>query len=118
MAQESLAGTRIRLLKFLVCTFLKICHSKNRKRTFSTQSGAFSRLKNGYTYFSAISRSIQDPIAVPGPCDIMLVGTALAPTLFTASAFQQKSMVPVPVDQTVSHCTLDARVGVILHFWL
>ena len=34
------------------------------------QSGASSRAKNGGAYFSAVTGSIQDPIAVPGPCEV------------------------------------------------
>ena len=34
------------------------------------QSGASSRAKNGDAYFSDVTVSIQDPIAVPGPCEV------------------------------------------------
>ena len=34
------------------------------------QSGASSRAKNGDAYFSDVTGSIQDPIAVPGPCEV------------------------------------------------
>ena len=34
------------------------------------QSGASSRSKNGDAYFSDVTGSIQDPIAVPGPCEV------------------------------------------------
>ena len=34
------------------------------------QSGASSHAKNGGAYFSNITGSIQDPIAVPGPCEV------------------------------------------------
>ena len=33
------------------------------------QSGASSRRKIGGAYFSDVTGSIQDPIAVPGPCE-------------------------------------------------
>ena len=34
------------------------------------QSGASSQAKNGGAYFSDVAGSIQDPIAVPGPCEV------------------------------------------------
>ena len=34
------------------------------------QSGASSRAKTGGAYFSDVTGSIQDPIAVPGPCEV------------------------------------------------
>ena len=34
------------------------------------QSGASSRAKIGGAYFSDVTGSIQDPIAVPGPCEV------------------------------------------------
>ena len=34
------------------------------------QSGASSYAKNGGAYFSDVTGSIQDPIAVPGPCEV------------------------------------------------
>ena len=34
------------------------------------QSGASSQAKNGGAYFSDVTGSIQDPIAVPGPCEV------------------------------------------------
>ena len=34
------------------------------------QSGAFSQAKIGGAYFSDVTGSIQDPIAVPGPCEV------------------------------------------------
>ena len=34
------------------------------------QSGASSRSKIGGAYFSDVAGSIQDPIAVPGPCEV------------------------------------------------
>ena len=34
------------------------------------QSGASSRSKIGGAYFSDVTGSIQDPIAVPGPCEV------------------------------------------------
>ena len=34
------------------------------------QSGASSRSKIGGAYFSDVTGSIQDPIAVPGPSDV------------------------------------------------
>ena len=34
------------------------------------QSGASSRRKIGGAYFSDVTGSIQDPIAVPGPCEV------------------------------------------------
>ena len=37
---------------------------------FEIQSGASIRSKNGYAYFSDVTGSIQDPIAVPGPCEV------------------------------------------------
>ena len=44
--------------------------------------GASSRSKNGGAYFSVVAGSIQDPIAVPGPCEVTeckkLVGRAPA----------------------------------------
>ena len=36
----------------------------------SVQSGASSRSKIGGAYFSDVTGSIQDPIAVPGPCEV------------------------------------------------
>ena len=54
------------------------------------QSGASSRAKIGGAYLSGVTGSIQDPIAVPGPCEVTeckkLVGRAPAATLFTTSA--------------------------------
>ena len=37
---------------------------------FNIQSGASSRAKIGGAYFSDVTGSIQDPIAVPGPCEV------------------------------------------------
>ena len=34
------------------------------------QSGASSQAKIGGAYFSDVTGSIQDPIAVPGPCEV------------------------------------------------
>ena len=34
------------------------------------QSGRSSRAKNGGAYLSDVTGSIQDPIAVPGPCEV------------------------------------------------
>ena len=34
------------------------------------QSGASNRAKIGGAYFSDVTGSIQDPIAVPGPCEV------------------------------------------------
>ena len=34
------------------------------------QSGESSRSKIGGAYFSDVTGSIQDPIAVPGPCEV------------------------------------------------
>ena len=34
------------------------------------QSGASSQAKIGGAYFSGVTGSIQDPIAVPGPCEV------------------------------------------------
>ena len=34
------------------------------------QSGASSRAKIGGAFFSAVTGSIQDPIVVPGPCEV------------------------------------------------
>ena len=34
------------------------------------QSGASSPAKIGGAYFSGVTGSIQDPIAVPGPCEV------------------------------------------------
>ena len=34
------------------------------------QSGVSSRSKIGGAYFSDVTGSIQDPIAVPGPCEV------------------------------------------------
>ena len=42
---------------------------KKKKRP-GIQSGASSRAKIGGAYFSDVSGSIQDPIAVPGPCEV------------------------------------------------
>ena len=36
----------------------------------SIQSGASSQAKIGGAYFSGVTGSIQDPIAVPGPCEV------------------------------------------------
>ena len=41
-----------------------------RGRSFKLQSGASSQAKNGGAYFSDVAGSIQDPIAVPGPCEV------------------------------------------------
>ena len=38
--------------------------------TTPLQSGASSRAKIGGAYFSDVTGSIQDPIAVPGPCEV------------------------------------------------
>ena len=37
---------------------------------FWVQSGASSQAKIGGAYFSDVTGSIQDPIAVPGPCEV------------------------------------------------
>ena len=34
------------------------------------QSGASSQAKIGGAYFSGVTGSIQDPIAIPGPCEV------------------------------------------------
>ena len=34
------------------------------------QSGASSRSKIGGAYFSDVTESLQDPTAVPGPCEV------------------------------------------------
>ena len=36
----------------------------------NVQSGASNRAKIGGAYFSDVTGSIQDPIAVPGPCEV------------------------------------------------
>ena len=38
--------------------------------TYKLQSAASSRAKIGGAYFSDVTGSIQDPIAVPGPCEV------------------------------------------------
>ena len=40
------------------------------------QSGASSRRKIGGAYFSDVTGSIQDPIAVPGPCEVTFTTTS------------------------------------------
>ena len=58
-------------------------------KTVLIQSGRCSLAKHGDAYFSAICRSIQDPIAAPGLYENQecqkLVGIASTPTLFTTS---------------------------------
>ena len=49
------------------------------------QSGASSRAKIGGAYFSDITGSIQDPIAVPGPCEVTECQILMA--VFTTSNF-------------------------------
>ena len=48
--------------------------SKNSKILVSekvlVQFGASSQAKIGGAYFSGVTGSIQDPIAVPGPCEV------------------------------------------------
>ena len=39
-------------------------------KTEQIQSGASSQAKIGGAYFSGVTGSIQDPIAVPGPCEV------------------------------------------------
>ena len=39
-------------------------------KTQEVQSGASSQAEIGGAYFSGVTGSIQDPIAVPGPCDV------------------------------------------------
>ena len=41
-----------------------------RQKLKKVHSGASSRSKNGDAYFSDVTGSIQDPIAVPGPCEV------------------------------------------------
>ena len=40
------------------------------EKNLCLQSGASSRAKIGGAYFSDVTGSIQDPIAVPGPCEV------------------------------------------------
>ena len=42
----------------------------SQKLLMHIQSGASSRAKIGGAYFSDVTGSIQDPIAVPGPCEV------------------------------------------------
>ena len=42
----------------------------DRMKSVQIQSGASSRSKIGGAYFSDVTGSIQDPIAVPGPCEV------------------------------------------------
>ena len=49
------------------------------------RSGASSRSKNGDAYFSDVTGSIQDPIAVPGPCGVTEPYILMA--VFTTSHF-------------------------------
>ena len=37
---------------------------------YTVQSGASSRAKNGGAYFSVVTGSIHNPIAVPEPCEV------------------------------------------------
>ena len=49
------------------------CQRNIEAQTFyiqELQSGASSRAKIGGAYFSDVTGSIQDPIAVPGPCEV------------------------------------------------
>ena len=51
--------------------FPKFCYfCKKSFIIFLAQPGASSHAKNGGAYFSAVTGSIQDPIAVPGPCEV------------------------------------------------
>ena len=42
----------------------------HKSGTWQLQSGASSQAKIGGAYFSDVTGSIQDPIAVPGPCEV------------------------------------------------
>ena len=47
-----------------------IFFSTGRQNTAKLQSGASSQAKIGGAYFSGVTGSIQDLIAVPGPCEV------------------------------------------------
>ena len=53
--------------------------------TYKLQSAASSRAKIGGAYFSEVTGSIQDPIAVPGPCEVTEFKILMA--VFTTSNF-------------------------------
>ena len=55
-----------------ICTIcLFVVESDNSVDSVSDiQSGASSQAKIGGAYFSGVTGSIQDPIAVPGPCEV------------------------------------------------
>ena len=46
------------------------CECCDSMNIFLLQSGASNRAKIGGAYFSDVTGSIQDPIAVPGPCEV------------------------------------------------
>ena len=50
--------------------FLSIYDIEFNPDSAELQSGASSRAKIGGAYFSDVTGSIQDPIAVPGPCEV------------------------------------------------
>ena len=50
--------------------YLSLGWTNAKGKSEQTQSGASSRSKNGDAYFSNVTGSIQDLIAVPGPCEV------------------------------------------------
>ena len=60
---KDLAGGKDNVERSIEMRFCRICSP-------NIQSGASSRAKIGGAYFSDVTGSIQDPIAVPGPCEV------------------------------------------------
>ena len=71
--------------------------------TSKLQSAASSRAKIGGAYFSDVTGSIQDPIAVPGPREVTEIDMLMA--VFTTSYFLLPHTVTMPPRNK------------LLHFW-
>ena len=50
--------------------YIQVNKFDHKSRMYKVQSGASSQAKIGGAYFSGVTGSIQDPIAVPGPCEV------------------------------------------------
>ena len=73
LAQERWSGSEIRdLLKPDLANWqqMQISSCKSPREEFWLQSGASSQAKIGGAYFSGVTGSIHNPIAVPGPCEV------------------------------------------------
>ena len=71
MSQESLMITTTVSGKPLANNILDlITRNKGIQKQKILQSGASSRAKIGGAYSAGVTGSIQDPITVPGPCEV------------------------------------------------